>query len=229
MDIWDLILWSQAPVLFIAVWIYFKDKYEKEPLTLLVVAYVMGVISAMLAGQSNSFLFKLYDVQLGHDYLKLFFVAVFIVGLFEEGFKFIFLRVLYNNKNFNEPFDGIIYGGFIGLGFASIENFEYVAQGGKTVAIVRMFTAVPFHACLGMILGYYLGKAKFPSSLKSNKTITIIKGFCLVVLLHGLYDYFIFIKTQNLITFLTLVVFVFSIFLSRKGIRSHQNDSPFKP
>ena len=230
MNIWEIIAWSQAPILFIAVWIYFKDKYEKEPWTLLFVCYIMGIISGFFAYYSNTLLFNKFDVQLGLDYVKLFFAAVFIVGLFEEGFKFFFLRrFIYKNKHFNEPFDGIVYGAFIGLGFASIENFLYVSEGDKMTAIARMFTAVPMHASLGMILGYYFGKAKFPLSENSDKTITIIKGFCLVVLLHGLYDYFLFIKTNNLLTLLTFVVFIFSIYLSRKCIRQHQGRSPFKP
>ncbi len=229
MNIWEIIAWSQAPVLFIAGWIYFKDKYEKEPLTLLIGCYFFGIISALLAGYSNTFLFNEFDVQLGQDYVKLFFAAVFIVGLFEEGFKFFFLRSIYNDKNFNEPFDGIVYGAFIGLGFASIENFFYVAEGDEITAIGRMFTAVPGHASLGMILGYYFGKAKFPIDANTNKTIIIIKGFCLVVLLHGLYDYFIFIQTKNLLIYFSLAILIFAIYLSRKCIREHQDRSPFKP
>ena len=230
MDTWNIILWSQAPVLFIALWIYFKDKYEKEPWTLLISCYFMGIMSAVLAGFSNTFFFNVFEVKFGEDYLKLFLVAIFVVGLFEEGFKFLFLKkYIYKNENFNEPFDGIIYGAFIGLGFASIENFDYVSKGGKAVAIARMFTAVPMHASLGMILGYFLGNAKFPSSEKTNEILTIIKGFCLVVILHGLYDYFLFIRTGNLLTYLTLVVLIICFILSRKAIKSHQNKSPFKP
>ena len=106
MNTWDLILWSQAPVFFIALWIYFKDKYEKEPWTLLISCYFMGIVSACFAGITNTYFFDTFNVEFGKDYLKLFLVAIFVVGLFEEGFKFIFLKkFIYNNKNFNMIFE----------------------------------------------------------------------------------------------------------------------------
>ena len=65
----------------------------------------------------------------------------------EELFKFLALMfVAFPRKNFNEPFDGIVYSVMIGLGFASFENIMYVFEGGIGVAFMRTFTAVPMHA-----------------------------------------------------------------------------------
>jgi RsiW-degrading membrane proteinase PrsW (M82 family) len=69
--------------------------------------------------------------------------------------------VLYNNKNFNEPFDGIVYAVIVSMGFATIENIIYVFQYGFATGILRLFTAVPAHAAFGILMGYFLGKAKF--------------------------------------------------------------------
>ncbi|MBK7649981.1 MAG: PrsW family intramembrane metalloprotease [Flammeovirgaceae bacterium] len=41
-----------------------------------------------------------------------------------------FVRALYNNKHFNEPFDGIVYSVMVGMGFATFENILYVVEGG---------------------------------------------------------------------------------------------------
>ena len=62
-------------------------------------------------------------------------------------------------KDFNEPYDGIIYSLFLTMGFALVENISYVIgneETGFSVAIARMFTAIPMHATCGIVMGYYL-------------------------------------------------------------------------
>jgi RsiW-degrading membrane proteinase PrsW (M82 family) len=49
----------------------------------------------------------------------------------------------------------------VSMGFACTENILYVLEGGYEVAIMRAFTAVPAHATFGILMGYYMGKAKF--------------------------------------------------------------------
>jgi len=82
--------------------------------------------------------------------------------------------------------DGIVYGVVASLGFATFENILYVFDGGLSVAVSRAFSAVPFHAFAGAILGYYVGQAKFRPE---EKWLLIVKGYGAVMLLHGLYDF----------------------------------------
>jgi hypothetical protein len=72
------------------------------------------------------------------------------------------------------------------LGFATFENVLYVFDGGLGVAVSRAFSAVPFHAFAGAILGYYVGQAKFRPE---EKWLLIVKGYGAVMVLHGLYDF----------------------------------------
>jgi hypothetical protein len=82
--------------------------------------------------------------------------------------------------------DGIVYGVVVSLGFATFENVVYVMDGGTSVAFSRAFSAVPFHAFLGAIMGYYVGQAwKFPG----RRTGLIMQGYVTAVVLHGLYDF----------------------------------------
>jgi RsiW-degrading membrane proteinase PrsW (M82 family) len=60
--------------------------------------------------------------------------------------------------------DGVVYGAVASLGFATLENILYVTPNGFAVAAARAFTAVPGHALLGVIMGYYVGRAKFHSN-----------------------------------------------------------------
>ena len=61
-------------------------------------------------------------------------------------------------KEFDEPYDGIMYGVAVSLGFAAIENVLYVYMdgGGYQTGLLRMFTAVPAHAVFGVMMGYFV-------------------------------------------------------------------------
>ena len=89
------------------------------------------------------------------------------VGITEELLKFlVVILIIYPNKNFDEPFDGIVYAVFVGMGFATAENLTFVLQGNASLAILRMFSAVPAHFVFAVIMGYYLGKAKTNKKFK---------------------------------------------------------------
>ena len=80
--------------------------------------------------------------------------AFCFVGLGEEFSKFFFIRVyIFRKKDFNEPFDGIIYAVMVSMGFATAENIFYVINGGLSTGFVRMFTAVPAHAAFAIYNG----------------------------------------------------------------------------
>jgi protease PrsW len=107
-------------------------------------------------------------------------------GMTEEVLKY--LVVVYycmRHKEFDEPMDGIVYGSVASLGFATLENFFYVVKGGEMIAVFRAFTAVPGHAFMGAIMGYFVGQAKFtPAKRKS----LMVKALVIPMLLHGAYD-----------------------------------------
>jgi RsiW-degrading membrane proteinase PrsW (M82 family) len=114
------------------------------------------------------------------------------------------------------------------MGFASLENLLYVFHYGFETGFVRMFTAVPAHAMFGVIMGYYLGKAKFTHSRGlyfSVLALTTATAF------HGLYDYFWFIAEVKGIWTGIWILAIISLFvgfaLSRSAMRIHQQASPF--
>jgi RsiW-degrading membrane proteinase PrsW (M82 family) len=135
---------------------------------------------------------------------------------------------LFHNKNFNEPFDGIVYAVMVSMGFATLENVIYVLEYGYETAILRMFTAVPAHATFGVLMGYFLGKAKF--TRRKQLYYSIVALFAATVF-HGAYDYFWFIANVKGIwagiwsgAIISLVI---GLVLSRNAIRLHQQASPF--
>ena len=113
------------------------------------------------------------------------YTALFCAAIPEEFFKFVVLtRYSARSSAFDEPMDGVVYGATASLGFATLENILYVGLGGWTVALARGLTAVPVHACMGAILGYYVGQARFGTRGRPSVWL----GLLVAVILHWLYD-----------------------------------------
>ena len=219
-----LIASALAPVIAVIIYIYYKDKYEKEPLSLLLKSFILGVISIIPAILLETLAEKI-GLGVSKDIVQTAIYAFIGVGFSEEFSKYVFLRYyIYPKKEFDEPFDGIVYAVMISMGFAAAENIMYVIQGGFSVAWSRMFTAIPAHATFGILMGYYVGKAKF----HDNKFLLMVKGLGIAVLLHGFYDFFLFTSQYYGLTFLSLATLYFAIRLSFRAINASSEDSPHR-
>ena len=236
---------SLLPGLIIIIFIFFSDKHEKEPIGLLLVSFIFGIITFGLAYFTGNFLTEHHQVEPNNLMDELFF-AFIIVALVEETFKFSFVRfILYRNHNFNEPFDGIVYTVMVAMGFATIENVIFVMEGGVTTGIVRMFSTVPAHATFAVIMGYYLGKAKFnekkialdidgdgvPDINLNTKLFTYLIafiGFVIATVIHGFYDYFLLTSFMPGIWIMAFISLSIAVLFAQKAMTIHQDASPFK-
>lgn len=163
-----LICAALIPAIILAVYIFIKDRAEKEPIKLLLVLLGCGVFSCfpamfiedvVIAG-INSMFGVTTDVPVFADsftnILYQFSFNFIGIALIEEGLKWLFLFfVTRKNKNFNSLFDGIIYAVFVSLGFAAFENVLYVLDYGWGTAIARALLSVPGHTFFAVIMGYY--------------------------------------------------------------------------
>jgi len=208
-----LLLFAVAPVFLIMLYVWFKDKYNREPVKLLLLALFLGIVSIIpaiiLELIGNSFF---PQMTLFH----IFVYAFFVVALSEEGVKFFVLRkFFYRKPAFDEPFDGIVYAVFISMGFAVAENIMYVLNHGLSTAIMRMFTAVPAHAGFAIIMGYFVGKAKFSVRFKSY---FLIIGLVNAIIFHGLYDFFLLQNNSDGLRILAFVVLLICLFISIRAL-----------
>jgi RsiW-degrading membrane proteinase PrsW (M82 family) len=157
--------------------------------------------------------------------LQVLIYAVVGVGLIEELSKYFFLQVYaYPKAAFNEPFDGIVYSVMIAMGFATGENVMYAITNGLQTTLIRMFTAVPLHATCGVIIGFYVGLAKF----RPGPVMYILTGLLLATLIHGAYDFFLFQQDYPALTLLAGVSLAVAVVISFIAIRRHQKNSPFQ-
>lgn len=195
-----------------------------KPVHLLLLSFVYGGLSTIVTFLI-SYPIQLFFLTKESDVIDQFYDAFFKVALIEEFSKFAFVRfVLYPNKNFNEPFDGIVYAVTVGMGFATVENMIYVFQQGFLTGLLRLFTAVPAHATFAVIMGYFLGKAKFTAN---RQLYFSILALLTATFFHGSYDYFWFISYVPGIWIGAIVSLAVGFVLSRRAISIHQQASPF--
>lgn len=213
-----------APGIAIAIYIYLKDRHEREPIKLLLMSFFYGILSTIITLLISWPLIKSVSID-PTSITDQFINAFFLVALVEEFSKFLFVRfILYNNKNFNEPFDGIVYALMVSMGFATLENVLYTFQYGVTTGVLRMFTAVPAHATFGILMGYFLGLAKFTHR---RELYYAFLALLVATLFHGAYDYFWFINYVPGVWIGAVVSLIVGIILSKKAIGLHQSISPF--
>lgn len=222
----NVFLLAIAPVFSIILYIYVQDKHEKEPRKLLITSFLLGaIVSVLIVFALYFFTGRLIPITDKYSIWQQFIQAFVVVALSEEFSKYIIVKFYAQPKKaFNEPYDGIIYAIMVSMGFACTENLMYVIDGGYQTALVRAFTAVPAHATFGILMGYYMGKAKF----SNNRLVLNLAGLLLATIFHGAYDFFLFINFIPGISTGAFVSLVIGIVLSRKAIKKHQDDSHFK-
>ena len=220
-----LIILSIVPVCLLNRYINNKDS-EKEPKELLKKLTKGGVYSAILVIIISFFLpliSSVFDVSRldSMSPLELLLYTFIGVALVEESCKYYYTyKYAYNNREFDYLFDMVVYATYVSLGFALLENIIYVLSGGIHVGLIRAITAIPMHACTGVIMGHFLGEAKCnelnKKSAKKNKILALI----VPILMHGAYDYSA-LSGNTLIFIILITTFVYiSIDLVNKKSRN---------
>lgn len=217
---------SILPVILLLLYIYRQDKYEKEPLGLLILAFLGGIVSIFI---------DLFIISIINSvwYSETVFYSAFIEAGFPEELSkfFVLFLLIWWNKNFNEHMDGIVYATFVGLGFACIENILYVFDGGLGTGIVRAIISVPGHFLFGVLMGYFLSLAKFN---KEHRSSYLLMAVLAPAIAHGLFDWLLMV-TDKVGTFGQVVILALFIIgdvllwiVGVRSIRHHRENSPFK-
>ena len=219
-----VLLASLAPVFIILFYIYFRDKYDKEPLGLLLKALLMGIVVVIPVIFIERLLMNMMPQS--NKVAAAFYHAFIVAGSTEELFKFLALYLLvWKSPSFNEKFDGIVYAVFVSLGFAGVENVLYVLDGGMQTALMRSLTAIPAHAIFGIIMGYYLGIAHMYKELKGPN---LARALLVPILLHGIYDFILMVEIGwLLLLFIPYVILLYV--MGMKKMKELSDTSIFKP
>ena len=218
------LLASLAPVFIILFYIWFRDKYDREPLGMLIKALLVGILIVVPVIFVERMLMG-FMPQAG-KVAEAAYHAFVVAGFTEELFKFLGLYILvWRSPSFNEQFDGIVYAVFVSLGFAGVENVLYVMDGGMQTALTRAITAVPAHAIFGIAMGYYLGIAHRYKELRSS---FLARALIIPILLHGIYDFILMVEINwLLVLFIPYVIWLY--ILGMKKMKRLSEASIFKP
>lgn len=174
-----------VPMFLYGIFVYWLDRYEKEPKSLLGAAFFWGVL---IAGGGafiiNTILGIGIYVATGSDAITEFSTASIIAPIVEETLKGLAVAVVFFmfRKEFDSVLDGIIYGSMVGLGFSAIENTLYIYRNGYTeggweglflLAFIRIILVGWMHAFFTAFTG--IGFAI--SRLNKNTFIKFIAPF----------------------------------------------------
>lgn len=189
-----------APGLALLSYFYLKDEYGYEPFTLVFKTFLFGALLVF------PLMFFQYVLTVEGVFQSQIIEAFISSSLLEEFFKwFILFFTIYQHVAFDEPYDGIVYGAAVSLGFASAENIIYLISNGLELAFGRALLPVSSHALFGVIMGYYVGKGKF---FDSEKRKSLICSLLIPFLLHGIYDYILITQTNWVMYMVPFMIFL---------------------
>lgn len=188
-NIYTVILAAILPPFLFVLYIWWKDRYQREPFLELAKAFFYGVISAGIAIVFETALSYMSLVPSEPTTLLQATWKAFVgAAIPEELAKLLMLWLLLRrSKYFDERFDGIVYAVCIGMGFAATENIIYLfsnLEQWQSVAVGRAMFAVPGHFFFAVAMGYFYSMVYF-GDMSWRKSARI---FWVPVLLHGTYD-----------------------------------------
>lgn len=190
MQILPIVLAAVAPGLSLLAYFYLKDRYETEPIHLVIRMFVFGVLLVY----PTMVLQRALIEEFGNG---TFISSFLLAGGVEEFLKwFILYHLIFRHEAFDEPYDGIVYAVAVSLGYATLENIIYAFLNASSFSalMIRALLPVSAHALFGVMMGYYLGKAKFaPHKARRYLWFSLL----LPIFWHGLFDYILLIFRTN--------------------------------
>lgn len=170
-----------APGLALFSFFYLRNQLATEPRKTLIQTFIYGAILTF------PMLFLQYVLKQEEIFKYPFIQDILFTGILEELFKWlIILLAVYHHVEFNDPYDGVLYGVAVSLGFATVENFIYLLSFGIDTALLRAVLPVSSHALFGVVMGYYFGKAKFNG--KNNDRRYVKMALFIPLILHIVYN-----------------------------------------
>jgi RsiW-degrading membrane proteinase PrsW (M82 family) len=185
------------PTIFYALAFYLADRYEREPIWLVVIAFLWGAIPAIVASLIGEILIGAPMIEAPGSIAEAIVESAIVAPLIEELTKGFALFLIYRllRREFDGVLDGLTYGALVGFGFAMTENFFYFVgaftEGGFVdLTLLIILRAVIFglnHAFYTGLLGIGFGMARHARS-SSARRAWIVGGFAASVLAHALHN-----------------------------------------
>jgi protease PrsW len=177
-----------VPTALYTLLLWWLDRHEKEPVHLLVVAFVWGAIPALI-------LAIIAEIAVGSTVADVFgpgSETTIAAPVIEETLKALALIgiFIFARREFDGILDGIIYGALVGFGFAMSENVLYFLAYSDQLGTVWVLRAIIFgfnHAFFTSIVGIALGMVRYERRRWMGYVATPV-ALWLAILLHALHN-----------------------------------------
>ena len=188
-----MILISLVTSLILVGYVLYSDRKSKEPVKNVVICLLSGILTIALASYLEGIAAKNFSGP----------ILTYLCAFIEEASKIaIFLLFIFDNKHYDDIYDGIVYMMLIALSFAGLENVMYAFSESTvtqsiSLALIRDFTTIPLHVICGIVIGYFMSLSSF-SKTKEKKYQNLCFALLFPGLIHGTYNFFMSIfKNYN--------------------------------
>ncbi len=177
-------LFALVPTIMLVIFTLKSDRKSSEPTKNIVICLLSGVLTISLAQFLES---------ITMSYFKSNIVLTFIWAMIEELSKIaIFYLFIYDNKYYDDIYDGVVYMMLIALSFAGLENLIYAFSESTisdsiSLALIRDLTTIPLHVICGIVIGYFISLGNF-SKDDNKKYINFFLAIIIPSLIHGIYN-----------------------------------------
>ena len=202
------IVGSVLPTIIYVLVVWRIDRYEKEPVQLLTVAFLWGALPAIAVSAIIEIATDAPVVVMSQGHHELV-SSSFIAPPVEELVKGLALLGLLwlARAELDDVLDGIIYGSIIGFGFAMTENVFYLfgawqEKGFGGWSIVVLIRAIAFgfsHATFTSFTGIGVGLARYEKSAL-RRWLLILGGLSAATVAHSLHNFFLSVPNLCLLT-----------------------------
>lgn len=179
-----VILVSLVPTLILVGFVLYSDRKSKEPTKNIVICLLSGILTIALSG---------YFEQLIMPYFASNVFLSYAWAFIEELSKMlIFFLFIFDNKYYDDIYDGVVYMMLIALSFAGLENLMYAfsestVSSSISLALMRDVTTIPLHVICGIVIGYFVSLGTF-SKDKMKKIINFLMALLLSSFIHGTFN-----------------------------------------
>ncbi len=161
------------------------------------IGFGLGFAAAIpIAGIAGLYTPFIEDIESIH--LHALAVAFLSAAVPEEVGKFLVVfYFMLRHEDLRRPLDALVLSVMVSLGFATIENVYYVfgAENWTETAMLRAVTAVPMHATVGLIMGFFAARFVTPQGATRHDFPAML---IVPTVLHGLYNYPVFAVQRSL-------------------------------
>ena len=211
-----LLVFVLIPSVIWTLFFYFQDRIEPEPASYVIVSFLAGMAgAALLTLPLEKSVFGI-GAWISDSMASLILGSIFVTGVVTSFLFYLVIRYgFFGTEEFDEPVDGMVYGAFIGSGFALIKSLTYLSAHPEFTLFSIAYTAttnILIYASVGSLVGYIIGRVKFlKKKAQPASILAIIVGMLLIGLYHILNEFVFLTGVSSAIWLSFLLTIVFAV------------------